>query len=72
LFEENTAISAPILLREREFNLAHAQRGSFLIMEQRCGPLAVEMVQGKHCDFSTYLAKESESSVWSMCRGAIS
>jgi hypothetical protein len=26
-------------------------------MEQCCGPLAVEMVPGKHFDFSTYLAK---------------
>jgi hypothetical protein len=83
-------------------------------MEQSCGPLAVEFVPGKHCDFSTYLAKraraqsgacavvqfpdyvtelwspgsrnfsrkalrfqhiscqESESSVWSMRRGAVS
>jgi hypothetical protein len=26
-------------------------------MEQSCGPLAVEMIPGKHCDFSKYLAK---------------
>jgi hypothetical protein len=26
-------------------------------MEQSCGPLSVEIVPGKHCDFSTYLAK---------------
>jgi hypothetical protein len=26
-------------------------------MEESCGPLAVKMVPGKHCDFSTYLAK---------------
>jgi hypothetical protein len=26
-------------------------------MEQCCGPLAVEIIPGKHCDFSTYLAK---------------
>jgi hypothetical protein len=30
---------------------------SFLIMEQSTCPLAVEMFPGKHCDFSTYLAK---------------
>jgi hypothetical protein len=28
-------------------------------MEQCCGPLAVEMIPGKHCDFSTYLAKRA-------------
>jgi hypothetical protein len=100
--------------RERELTLAHVQRCSFLIMEQCCGPLCVEIVPRKHCDFSTYLAKrtrvqsracaevqfpeygtelwspgsricsrkalrfqhlscqESESSVWSMRRGAFS
>jgi hypothetical protein len=26
-------------------------------MEQCCGPLAAEMIPGKHCDFSNYLAK---------------
>jgi hypothetical protein len=110
----NTAISGPILPRERVLSLELEQRCSFLIMEQTCGPLAVEIVPEKHCDFSTYLAKraraqsgacaevqfpdygtvlwytgsrnvsrealrfqnlscqESESSVWSMCRGAVS
>jgi hypothetical protein len=53
----NTAISAPILPRERELSLAHAQRCSFLIKEKSCGPLAVEIIPGKHCDFSTYFAK---------------
>jgi hypothetical protein len=57
--QENTAISAPILPRERELSLAHAQRYSFLIMEQCCGPLAVEIILGKHCDFSTYLTKRA-------------
>jgi hypothetical protein len=47
------AISASILPRERKISLAHAQRCSFLIMEQCCGPLAVELFPGKHCDFST-------------------
>jgi hypothetical protein len=28
-------------------------------MEQSCCPLAVEIVQGKHYDFSTYLAKRA-------------
>jgi hypothetical protein len=28
-----------------------------MIMEQCCGPLALEIVPVKHCDFSTYLAK---------------
>jgi hypothetical protein len=43
----NTAISAPILSRERLFCLAHAQRCSFLIMEHCCGHLAVEIVPGE-------------------------
>jgi hypothetical protein len=49
------------LPRERQLSLAHAQNCSFLIMEQCCGPLAVEMVPGKRCDFSTYLAKRARS-----------
>jgi hypothetical protein len=56
-FEERTEISAPILKKGRELSLEHAQRCSFLIMEQSCVPLAVEIVPGKHCVFSTYLAK---------------
>jgi hypothetical protein len=28
-------------------------------MEQSFGPMAVEIVPGKHCDFSTYLAKRA-------------
>jgi hypothetical protein len=47
LFQESTAISAPILPRERELKLAHAQKCSFLIMEHCSGPLAVEIVPGK-------------------------
>jgi hypothetical protein len=43
---------------------------SFLIIEQRFGPVAVEMVPGKHSDFFTYLA-ESEFSVWRMRRGEV-
>jgi hypothetical protein len=30
-------------------------------MEQCCGPLAVEIVNGKHCDFSTNLAKRART-----------
>jgi hypothetical protein len=43
------------------FSLGHAQRCSFLIMEQSYGPLAVEMVPGKHCEISTYLAKRARA-----------
>jgi hypothetical protein len=57
----NTSISATILPRERELSLAHAQECSFLIMEQCCGSLAVEIVPGKRCDFSTYLAKSARA-----------
>jgi hypothetical protein len=59
--QENTAISAPILPRERELSLAHAKRYIFLIMEQCCGPLAVEIIPGKHCDFNTYFAKRARA-----------
>jgi hypothetical protein len=54
-------ISAPILPRERELSLAHAQSCSFLIMEQCCGLLAEEYFPGKHCDFRTYLAKRART-----------
>jgi hypothetical protein len=57
----NTAISALILPRERENDLAHGQRCSLLIIEECCGPLSVEMVPGEHCDFSTYLAKRARA-----------
>jgi hypothetical protein len=49
------------LPREREISLAHAQRCIFLIMEQCCGPIAVEMVPRKPCDFSTILAKSGRA-----------
>jgi hypothetical protein len=61
LFKENTAVSALILPRDRELILAHAQMCNFLIFEQCCGPLAVESVPGKHCDFSTELAKRARA-----------
>jgi hypothetical protein len=59
--QESTAISAPILLRGGDLSLAHAQRCSFLIMEECCGNLAVEIFTGKHCYFSTYLRKRERS-----------
>jgi hypothetical protein len=59
--QESTAISAPILPRERELSLLHAQKCSFLIIVQCCGPLAVEMIPEKHCDFSTYLTKRARA-----------
>jgi hypothetical protein len=30
-------------------------------MEQCCGPLAVEIIPGKHCVFSTYLAERARA-----------
>jgi hypothetical protein len=60
-FQGNTAFSAPILPRERELSLEHAQRCSFLIIEQRFCPLAVETIPGKHSDFSTYLDKRTRA-----------
>jgi hypothetical protein len=57
----NTAISAHFLPRERDLSLAHAQRCSFLIMEQCCGLLAVEFIPEKHCDFSSYLTKRARA-----------
>jgi hypothetical protein len=47
--------------QEREVSLAHAQSCSFLIIEQCCGLLAVEIFPGKHCDFSTYLANSARA-----------
>jgi hypothetical protein len=55
--QESTAISAPNLPRERELSLVLAQKCSFLMMEQCCDPLAVEVIPRKHCEFSTYLTK---------------
>jgi hypothetical protein len=46
-FQESTAFSAIILPWEREVSLEHAQICNFLIIEQNCGPLAVEMIPGK-------------------------
>jgi hypothetical protein len=44
----NTAISAPILPRERELNLGHAQWCNFQIIEESSCNLAVEKFHGKH------------------------
>jgi hypothetical protein len=57
----NTAISEPTLPIEREVSLEHAQRCSFLIMEKRCGPLTVEKIPGKPCDFCTNLTKRAKA-----------
>jgi hypothetical protein len=59
MFKEITAISEPILPRELELRLAHVPRCNFLIMGQCCGPLAIKIFPGKHCDFSTYLAQRA-------------
>jgi hypothetical protein len=61
LIPGNTAISTLILPRDRELSLSYAQRWNFLIMEQCSGPMAVEIIPGKHCDFSTYLAKRTRA-----------
>jgi hypothetical protein len=58
---EEHCYSAPILPRERELSLAHVQRCNFLIMEQSCGTLAIEIFPRKHCDFNTYFAKFSRA-----------
>jgi hypothetical protein len=60
-FPGYTAISAPILPREREISLAHKPRCNFLIIEHSCDPLAVELVSGKHHDFSIYLGKRARA-----------
>jgi hypothetical protein len=62
-FQESTVISAPILPRELELSLEHELRCSFLIIEHSCGPLALEFVSGKHCDFSKNLDKKRELSL---------
>jgi hypothetical protein len=68
-FQESTANSAIILPRERELSLEHVQRCSFMIMEQYCFPLAVEMVPGKHCDFSTYFANRARANSGACAEG---
>jgi hypothetical protein len=63
MFQETTAISAPILPRERELRLTHAQRCRFLIMEQCCGPLAVEIFPGNIAISASILPREREISL---------
>jgi hypothetical protein len=63
MFQENTAISTFILTRERELSLEHAQRCSFLIIEQCCGPLAVEIVPGNTAISAYSLPRERELSL---------
>jgi protein maelstrom len=45
----------------RHCSLSYVQRWSFWIMIECCGPLAIEMIPGKHYDFSTYLAKRARA-----------
>jgi hypothetical protein len=59
-FQESTAISAPILPREPELTLEHVQRCSFLILEQSCGPLTVELVPGSSAISAHILQVERE------------
>jgi hypothetical protein len=47
--------------QEIELSLEHAQKCSFLIVEQSSGPLSVEIFPGKLCDFSIYLAKRARA-----------
>jgi hypothetical protein len=56
-----TGISEYNLPRERMLSLAHEQKCSSMTMEQCCGPLSVAIFPGKHCDFSTYLAKRARA-----------
>jgi hypothetical protein len=61
--QEITAISAPILQRDRELSLAHAHRCIFLIMEQCFGPLAVEIIPGNTAISAPVLPTELELSL---------
>ncbi|PNF31828.1 hypothetical protein B7P43_G09258 [Cryptotermes secundus] len=45
----------------RYCSLWHVLSWSILVMDECCGPLAIEIVPGKHCDFSTYLAKRARA-----------
>jgi hypothetical protein len=49
------------LLRERELCFAHAHRCTLLIMVQSFGPREVEIIPGRHWDFSIYLAKRASA-----------
>jgi hypothetical protein len=69
IFQESTAISEPIMPRERELSLEHAQRLIFLIMEKSPAPLAVEFIPGKHWDFRTFLAKRARAQFGACAEG---
>jgi hypothetical protein len=45
----------------RHCSLSYVQRWIFLIMEQCCGPLAIEIIPGQHCDLYTYLIKRARA-----------
>jgi hypothetical protein len=48
--------------QESESSIWLMRKGAIsCFLEQSCGPLAVEIVPGKHCDFSTYLAKRKRT-----------
>jgi hypothetical protein len=43
----------------RHCSLSYVQRWSFLIMEQCCVPLAVDVIPGKHCAQTSHLGNEA-------------
>jgi hypothetical protein len=47
--------------KRRRAQFEHAQRCSFLIIEQSNVPLAVEIFPGNHCDISNNLAKRARA-----------
>jgi hypothetical protein len=59
--QENRAISAPTLPRERELSFAHAHRCSFLIIELCCMHLAVAMIPGITVISAPILPKSAKS-----------
>jgi hypothetical protein len=59
----NSTISAPNLPSVGELILAHGQRCSLLIMEQCCGPLAVEIIPGNTAISAPILPREREFSL---------
>jgi hypothetical protein len=61
--QKRTAITAPYLPRERKLSLVHAQKCSFLIMEQCSGPLAVEIIQETTAISAPILPRERELSL---------
>jgi hypothetical protein len=49
------------LAKRGKLSLKHAQKCSFLIMEQCCGTLEVEIFPGKHCNKGNSLAKRARA-----------